>query len=164
MTYEAGGEQYIAVLSGFGGSNGLSIPYIDGVKVGQGRILAFKLNGTASLPSDTPEKRSPATIVPANTWSEATVHEGEAQYGNCVFCHGFKATSIGVVPDLRRSPIIADADAFRSVVLGGALESQGMPNMTGRLTPEQVESIRAFIADRARQLAIDDKVQERSAD
>jgi quinohemoprotein ethanol dehydrogenase len=105
MTHEVGGEQYIAVISGFGGSNGLSISYIDGVNMGQGQILAFKLNGTASMPSYTPEKRSQATIVPANTWSEATVHEGEMQYGNCVFRHGFKAMSIGVVPDLRRSPI-----------------------------------------------------------
>jgi quinohemoprotein ethanol dehydrogenase len=166
MSYEVESEQYISVLSGFGGSNGLAVLYIDGAHAGQGRILTFKLNGTATLPSNLWKKPRPATIVPAKTWTEATVKEGEKEYaaGNCVFCHGFSAISNGVVPDLRRSPIIADADAFRTVVLGGVLESQGMPNMTGRVTPEQVEAIRAFIADRARQLAIDEAVQAKVHD
>jgi quinohemoprotein ethanol dehydrogenase len=163
MSYEVDGEQYISVLNGFGGSNGLAVAYIDGAHAGQGRILTFKLNGTATLPNNIWKKPGPATIVPASTWSEAMVKEGETQYAtsNCVFCHGFQAISNGVVPDLRRSPMIADANAFKSVVLGGILESQGMPNMTGRVTPEHLESIRAFLADRARQLDFDEKVQEK---
>jgi quinohemoprotein ethanol dehydrogenase len=164
MSYEIDGEQYIAVLSGFGGANGLSVPYIDGAKVGAGRILAFKLNGTATLPSYRPEKPRPAILVPAGTWTEAAVLEGERQYGNCAVCHGFSAISVGVVPDLRRSPTIGSAGTFRSIVLGGALESQGMPNMTGRLTDKDVESIRAYLADRAHQLAIDDEVEHRAED
>ncbi|MEN0074914.1 MAG: PQQ-dependent dehydrogenase, methanol/ethanol family [Paracraurococcus sp.] len=158
MTYQVAGEQYVAVLAGFGGSNGLNVPYIDGAKAGQGRILVFKLNGTAALPPYKPEHRPP-TIVPAATWTEAAVREGEAQYGNCVLCHGFSAISLGVVPDLRRSPVIADPQGFRAVVLGGILEPRGMPNMTGRMTEEQVEQVRAFVAARARQLAEDEAVR-----
>ena len=164
MTYELGGEQYIAVLSGFGGANGLNVPYVDGAKVGQGRILAFKLDGTASLPPYMPAAPRPATVVKKEPdWTEATVREGATNYGNCVFCHGFSAISIGVVPDLRRSPIIADKEAFANVVLKGALESQGMPNLSNRVTPAQLETIRACLADRAHQLSIDDAVKAKAA-
>ena len=79
-------------------------------------------------------------------------------------CHGFWAISVGVVPDLRRSSAIAGGEAFRSIVLGGALESQGMPNMTGRLNEDEVETIRAYLADRARLLAREDDIRRRVRD
>jgi quinohemoprotein ethanol dehydrogenase len=163
MTYELDGEQYIAVLTGFGGANGLNVPYIDEVKVGQGQILVFKLNGTGALPTRTVAKLQPATVVPKEQFTDAQVADGERNYGNCVFCHGFSAISIGVVPDLRRSPAIADAEAFRSIVLGGALESEGMPNMTGRINKDELETIRAYLADRARLLARDDQLRAKAA-
>ncbi len=63
MSYEIDGEQYVAILTGFGGANGLLGPRIEGVKTGQGQIVVFKLNGTATLPMRE-ARRLPATVVP----------------------------------------------------------------------------------------------------
>lgn len=48
-------------------------------------------------------------------------------------------------------------------MFGGALESAGMPDTTGRVSAEQLGSIRAYLAHRARYLAMDDEFQERAA-
>jgi quinohemoprotein ethanol dehydrogenase len=122
-----------------------------------GRVLAFKLNGAAALPPYKPEIK-PANAVP-NTWDEATVKHGADAYGTCVFCHGFAAESNGVVPDLRRSTLLGDKAGWASVVLEGAFESEGMPNLSSRVSPEDAEAIRAYVASRARQLARDENLQ-----
>ena len=52
------------------------------------------------------------------------VAAGHARFNRyCLVCHGYNAISGGVIPDLRKSGYIADAAAFRSVVLGGALKT-----------------------------------------
>ncbi|MCW5625216.1 MAG: c-type cytochrome, partial [Burkholderiales bacterium] len=155
MTFMAKGEQYIAVLSGLGGSNGLHVPYIQNPRAGPGRILVYKLNGEAELPAGYPP------ILPANVpqeeWPAETVAKGEGLYGaNCLLCHGFGAISNGVVPDLRRTPMLSSRAAFEHVVLGGALVDTGMPNWSGKLDAKDVDAIRAYLADRAKQLQRDE--------
>jgi quinohemoprotein ethanol dehydrogenase len=163
MSYEIDGEQYIAVVTGFGGSNGMNVPFIDEVKVGNGQIVVFKLNGTAALPIRAVAKLQPPTSVPKEQFTDKQVAEGAAYYGNCGFCHGAQAISIGMIPDLRRSPAIGDPEMFRSIVLGGALESQGMPNLSDRLDKDQLETIRAYLADRARLLARDEQLRAKAS-
>ena len=100
--------------------------------------------------------------VPAETWPAETVSRGAALYGNCAACHGFGTYAANVIPDLRRSPMLSVKSAWDAVVLGGALADKGMPNWTGRLATEDVEAIRAYVVDRARQLR-DDEAAARAA-
>ena len=159
MSYMVGTDQYIAVLSGLGGAGALHMPYMDNPRAGFGRVLVFKLNGTAKLPPSSFTVQ-PAQ-VPPDQWSKEVVAKGGAVYGNCVFCHGFAAISNGVIPDLRRSPMLMSKEVWSAVVGGGALESNGMVNFSKRgLSPEDIEAVRAWVADRARQLQSDEATEE----
>ena len=40
---------------------------------------------------------------------------------------GMNAVGGGAAPDLRYSPVIVSADAFKAIVQGGALKLNGMP-------------------------------------
>ncbi|QAZ40370.1 PQQ-dependent dehydrogenase, methanol/ethanol family [Methylibium sp. Pch-M] len=162
MTYAVGGEQYVAVVAGFGGSNALHAPFAIAPKVGlHGRILAFKLDGRAVLPDNSRPLLPPN--VPAQTWPAETVSRGAALYGNCAACHGFGTYAANVIPDLRRSPMLSVKSAWDAVVLGGALADKGMPNWTGRIAAEDVEAIRAYVVDRARQLRDDEAAAQAAA-
>ncbi len=153
MSYMLKGEQYIAVLAGFGGSNALHVPFIN-AKVGtHGRILVFKLDGKATLPSNT--KPVLNAVVAPDTFTDAQVKKGGELYGNCVFCHGFGLHTNNMLPDLRRSPIATSKDAFADVVLKGSRENKGMPKWGDQLTADDAEALRAFIQSRAKLLKRD---------
>lgn len=161
MSYAVGGTQYVAVLAGFGGANALHVPYVEKPKVGtQGRLLVFKLDGTATAPNN--EKLKQAANVPNESWPAETVGKGAALYGNCAGCHGFGTYAHDAIPDLRRSALLSNRAAWEKVILGGALEAKGMPNWTGTLKPEDTEAIRAYVADRARVLRDDEKVESQA--
>ena len=153
MTYQVGGEQYVAVLTGWGGAWALS-PGEPALRAGKiqpiGRLLVFKVGGTAKLPPLPPTADLPLNPPPM-TASPAKVAEGLALYSRyCGVCHGDTAVSDGVTPDLRHSPLLA-SDSFFDVVLGGALQSQGMANFSPALNHDQVDSIRAYLIKRAHQ-------------
>ena len=64
---------------------------------------------------------------------------------NCVFCHGVPGVDRGGnIPNLGyvNASIIENLDKF--VFKGPAME-RGMPDFTGKLTPEDVDKIKAFI-------------------
>lgn len=149
ITYSLDGEQYIAIATGNGGSTYLlsppSIPDRPAPPVG--RILVFKLGGNARLPG------LPATVppfpVPAQfPRSFDAIAHGRGLYGQyCTACHGINAESRRVLPDLRKSMIMHSSEAFRSVVLDGALEQNGMPAFAPALSSQDVSDIRAFLAE-----------------
>jgi hypothetical protein len=58
-----------------------------------------------------------------------------------------------IIRDLRRSPFVADAQQWRNVVHDGAYEALGMRRFAGTLSPEQVESIRAYVGSESQKLA-----------
>lgn len=153
ITYSVKGEQYVAVLSGTGGALPLALPEFSGSKsVPNGRVLAFKLGGTAKLPQFVPTA-SPVNVVPV-TASPATIEQGRVLFAdNCGSCHGMGGWSMGIIPDLRRSGALGDADAWRAIVIDGALQERGMIGFKAYLKPEEAEAIRAFLANEARTLA-----------
>ncbi len=117
-----------------------------------GRIVAFKLGGTATLPPDPP--LAPRPNPPALQSSEAAISQGKERYARlCGRCHGLNLMAANIIPDLRRSATLSDKGAWNAVVLGGALESQGMIGWTKFLSPEGAEAIRAYVADEAGKLA-----------
>jgi alcohol dehydrogenase (cytochrome c)/quinohemoprotein ethanol dehydrogenase len=151
MTYELDGEQYIAVLAGWGGGYavvGGELSNKSGNQRNISRVLAFKLGGKATLP---PVPYQPAKILnpPPETASAATVRRGKELYGRfCVTCHGVDAASGGLVPDLRYSKLLA-SDIWFEVVLDGALKNDGMVAFARVLDRHKASEIRSYVIERA---------------
>jgi quinohemoprotein ethanol dehydrogenase len=144
-SFEIAGEQYIVVLAGYGvvayGTSNLS------------RALVFKLGGTAELPPAPAPPPPPVLNPPPATASAETVARGRELFNaRCLMCHEPPAANRGVFPDLRYSPMIGSAEAFRSVVIDGALEPRGMASFRSLITAEDAESIRAYMISRAHSL------------
>ncbi len=153
VTYMIGGEQYIAVTSG-GGGGGMPIMASNNPPREQqpGRMIVFKLGGTATLPP-APPLAGPATD-PDEEFDPARIAQGAGLYANCMMCHGVNGRQSNIITDLRRSPLVASAEAWRAVVHDGALlDALGMPSFAGQLTPDQIESIRHFMGSESQRLA-----------
>ena len=141
VTFRANGEQYVAVLAGYGGSMGVATqtdfarrPPLNGV------LLAFKIGGKGTMPKVPPVERRP--LVTSNErFTPAQLAEGGKQFvAYCTICH-----SGPVNPDLFRSQVAADKAAWQSVVIDGALSGNGMISFKPWINAEQAEAIRAFV-------------------
>jgi PQQ-dependent dehydrogenase (methanol/ethanol family) len=153
VTYSIDGEQYVAVAAGWGAVTGNFLgPVVnpEGTRRNISRILAFRLGGDAELPPK-PALPEPGE-TPEDFGLDAQVAAGASLFTRyCALCHGVAAVSGGALPDVRRSAVIGSADAFRSVVLEGALEGRGMAGFAEVLSADDAESIRAYIVRRANQ-------------
>lgn len=151
MTYSVDGEQYVAVGAGFGSVfylvAGFAVPTLGNPD--NGRIVVYKIGGKAALPKPNLTRiafpKPPAATAPAAV--AAAGHGAFNRY--CLVCHGYNAISGGVIPDLRRTPEIADAAAFKDVVLGGSHKSRGMVSFASVLKDADVEAIRAYVITEA---------------
>ena len=148
VSYRVGGEQYVAVMAGYGGSMGMaSATPFEKRRMPRGMILAFKLGGRGVLPPYTPEP-----LPPANPSSESFTPEqmarGEKHYSAfCSICH-----TGPVNPDLRRSAVLGSGEAWKAIVLDGVMESAGMAGFSAYLSAQDAEAIRAFVNQKARAL------------
>jgi quinohemoprotein ethanol dehydrogenase len=151
-TYTIKGEQYVAVLVGWGGSWALSpgiLSEVAGPIRNISRLLVFKLGGKAQLPAEPPLSRLPLD-PPAVSGTAEQIADGGRHYARyCGVCHGDAAYGSTVLPDLRRSGLIADAKAWDSVVQGGALNANGMISFSKVLNTAQSEAIRHYVIKRA---------------
>jgi quinohemoprotein ethanol dehydrogenase len=151
VSYEVNGEQYIAVLSGFGSAFSLQAGKVaaqSGNIRNISRVLAFKVGGTAALPAAPPEQKLVLNPPPA-TADAATVATGEQLYGRyCSVCHGENAVGGGVVPDLRASTFLGN-DFFFEIVLNGAMKDAGMAPFKPVLDQKDATAIRAYLIKRA---------------
>ncbi|WP_435418841.1 PQQ-dependent dehydrogenase, methanol/ethanol family [Parerythrobacter aurantius] len=162
ITYTVDGEQYVAVLAGWGGAYAITA---DGHLVNdQGpvqnisRLLVFKLGADGKLPP-MKELASLPLDPPPSRASEAVIATGKAKYARyCAVCHAPAAVGSTVLPDLRRSATIASKDAFSAVVYDGILKDRGMVSFKGSLTKEEIDAVREYIIKRANE----DKVLEGS--
>ncbi|MDB0051950.1 c-type cytochrome, partial [Gammaproteobacteria bacterium] len=143
MTYQVGDTQYVATL--MNGNRAIDLG---------GTVLAFKLNGDATLPM--PEIVEAAVPqLPDTEFSGEQVRSGDTLYhAQCASCHGGIgiADEVAIVaPDLRLMSLESHA-AIRDIVLGGSRAQQGMPDFEDAISTEELESIRAFIVTQARRL------------
>jgi alcohol dehydrogenase (cytochrome c)/quinohemoprotein ethanol dehydrogenase len=151
MTYEVNGEQYIAVMSGWGGA----FPLFQGKEAAKSgnlrnvsRVLAFKVGGTATLPALPPQPQLALNPPPA-TAAAATVAKGTGLYAQyCSVCHGENAIGGGVVPDLRASTFLGN-DFFYEIVLNGAMKDAGMASFKPVLDQKDAAAIRDYLIKRA---------------
>jgi quinohemoprotein ethanol dehydrogenase len=151
ISYKVGGEQYIAVTVGWGGSLGLlkgPIGMQNHVPNNLPRVIAFKLKGDYTLPQ-VPLPAKPRLNPPPDTASASQIAYGRTQYGRCLRCHGFWGISAGDVPDLRYSPMVYDRALLQQVVKGGLLRSGGMPMFGKELSARQLDAIRAYLIHQA---------------
>lgn len=149
MTYKLGGQQYVAVLAGYGGAMALALPNFNGPRPRMnGRLLVFKLGGKQVLPPK-PEVQPPS--VTQEPLSPTAVLQGQKLFAdNCSGCHAAAAMSSNVVPDLRRSGALPDAAAWKAVLIDGVLSDRGMISFKDKLNGSEIESIRSYVQMQAR--------------
>ena len=151
-TYMVGDTQYVAVLTGRGGALPLTIGYAIGAAgavPNVPRLLVFKIGGSATLPAPPPADTS-AFSPPAPVGSASEVAAGRANYGRyCQVCHGASAGGGGVLPNLQRSGALADAEAWKAVLIDGVLEGNGMISFKRVMTSGEAESVRRYVIDEA---------------
>jgi quinohemoprotein ethanol dehydrogenase len=148
ISYAVAGEQYIAVMGGRGFSGGNDA---DARARNPGRIFAFKLDGKATFPPG--PGPAPPPNVPEEFFSAASVDAGAEPYRvYCSRCHGGETHSLNIIPDLRRSAALSSAALWKSIVIDGALEPNGMIGWSQFLSAEEAETIRAYVAAQARLL------------
>jgi quinohemoprotein ethanol dehydrogenase len=165
MTYEVNGEQYIAVMSGWGGA----FPLFQGKEAAKSgnlrnvsRVLVFKIGGAASLPALPPEQPLVLNPPPA-TADAATVAHGSGLYAQyCSVCHGENALGGGVVPDLRASRFLGN-DFFYEIVLNGAMKGAGMAPFGSVLNRKDAAAIEAYLIQRANEDKAADKAADKTA-
>jgi PQQ-dependent dehydrogenase (methanol/ethanol family) len=153
ISYAFEGVQYISVVAGWGGGFPLiagELSRKSGDVENRSRVLTFALNGKATLPEAA--RRSFMPAKPPLPIAGADIPAGFGTYQRfCSGCHGDAAHSGGVLPDLRWSAALGQADTFYSIVGEGALRDSGMVGFASDLDRQQIEAIRAYVISRANQ-------------
>lgn len=153
MTFSVNGEQHVAVLAGWGGSQmvmgSLSAQHGWVGRQYPRRLLVYKLDGTTQLPDSPAPSRPEPIAAPDFVVDAGKADKGRKLYARlCVICHGTGVVAGGYAPDLRASGIPLSTEAFSSIVRDGALVSRGMPEFP-EFTDDELDSIRHYIRQRA---------------
>ena len=149
MTYAIGGQQYVAVQVGYGGTaiaEGPIPPSSAAVKYeNTNRIIAFKLGGVA-VPTPPARIAEPFEKPPAQTATAAQIDAGQVKFiEECSRCH---ALGLSTTPDLRRlNPGLRAG--FADIVLHGALAPLGMERFDDLLSKKDVDDIYAYLIDQS---------------
>jgi len=148
VSYAVDGEQYILAATGAGGGSIIASPQVMRQRQ-MGRLVAFKLDGSATLPAD-PVPAGPMVQV-KESFPVADVERGKQLYVEfCARCHGLETRASGITPDLRRSQALLDAKLWKSIVEEGALAGNGMIAWKPFLPEGATELIRAYVSDQTR--------------
>ena len=153
ITYTVDGEQYVAVLAGWGGAYSLAV---DGELINDlapvrniSRLLVFKLGADGELPP-MPELAELPLDPPPSRASEDVIALGGKKYARyCAVCHAPAAVGSTVLPDLRRSGTLSNKASWQAVVREGILQDNGMANFADSLTAEEADAIREYVIHRA---------------
>ncbi len=157
ISYRVNGTQYVTVITGNGaGGGGLFSTGVAKYNVDYRlprRILTFAIGGKAALPEPMPIPKAEPLDDPDFVMDRDMMMKGGIAYGTggCIVCHGINALPGGTAPDLRVSPFILDAEAFRQAVKEGALVPLGMPAFPEQ-TNEDIEAMRYYLRGVSQQL------------
>ncbi|MET0344578.1 MAG: PQQ-dependent dehydrogenase, methanol/ethanol family [Polyangiales bacterium] len=149
-TYQVDGKQYVSIAVGWGGNYGLYQRASN--KTIPGTVFTFVLGGTAPSPEFVDYRQE--SLLQGIPYKPEEVPQGQALYvAYCVQCHGVPATEKGGAASnlaFVGPGIIQNLDRM---IFKGPFSSQGMPDFTGKVKPEEVQYLKAFIqgvADRVR--------------
>ncbi|ANY19309.1 Quinohemoprotein alcohol dehydrogenase ADH IIB precursor [Tsuneonella dongtanensis] len=152
MTYSIAGEQYVAILVGWGGAFDLvagAVADKSGPMRNISRLLVFKLGATGKLPA-VPPMAEQVLDPPPFTGKPAQVARGADLYGRyCMVCHGDAVVAGALVPDLRHSGALGSPETMKAIVIDGALSHNGMVSFAKALRPADAEAIRHYVIKRA---------------
>jgi quinohemoprotein ethanol dehydrogenase len=146
ISYSLDGEQYIALLAGWGGALFvLAEPEVAASSYSNaGRLLVLKLDGGAvaeAPPLGEPKRRAMGEQLVKLDEEEL---KGQGLYNaHCGACHGWFGRN-GLLPNLRRSDP-ATIDALGKIVLGGLLQARGMPSFADTLTEQDIGLLQAYL-------------------
>jgi quinohemoprotein ethanol dehydrogenase len=156
ITYEVDGKQYVTVVAGWGAAAAAFLGAATHTlgwqaRVHPQRVVTFALDGKAQLPSNIPAPRAAVPVDDkALVIDAAAAGKGGGLFErSCSSCHGGNATAGGYAPDLRASPITLSAEAFRTVLQKGSLETRGMPKYD-ELGDREIEELRLYVRKAAR--------------
>jgi quinohemoprotein ethanol dehydrogenase len=144
MTYSVNGEQYIALMAGWGGAGAWSFSENSAAykRGNNGRIVAFKLGG-GEVPIPPLLEFEPFPAPPAVEISMEQAQKGEQKFASsCARCHANSDRNL--VPDLRRLTL-EKHEFFEEIVLGGLFKQNGMPSFKDIITKEDVADMHAFV-------------------
>ncbi len=152
ITYAVNGKQYVAILVGWGGAMagvGGSLSAAQGWAYGVHKryLVAFSLDGTASVPAQPP----PTFAVPLTadfTVTPALAQVGAELYARCSACHGPAAVAAGMAPDLRASFVVTSTEQFTRIVRGGARSARGMPTYAD-ITDQELTALQHYLRQQA---------------
>jgi quinohemoprotein ethanol dehydrogenase len=151
ITYAVDGRQYVALLVGFGslmarGAEAAALGWTYGVHTR--RLVAFSLEGTATLPAQ-PPPHVPTPIDMPFEIDRSQLIRGATVYGQqCSLCHGAGAVAGGLTPDLRASPNVGSLEDFASIVRDGTRAVNGMPAYAD-ITLDELVALQHYIRNRA---------------
>jgi len=148
MTYAIDGEQYVAILAGWGGGWGGGATKLPAAR-NTSRLLVFKLGANGKVPPQLTTAQ-PILDPPPFTGTSEQVERGAEIYGRaCFACHGGSAVAGPMAPDLRHSPTLNDANAIKAVLIEGALKHNGMASFKSAVSVEDAEAVRQYLIKRA---------------
>ena len=143
-TYLVDGKQYVSIAVGWGGV----------VRRGAARHREDRARAP-STPSRWAARRRCRefaqyqlnALVAGVKYDPKHVPEGQGLYvANCVLCHGVPGVDRGGnIPNLgySKTEVINNLDSVSC--FGGAAKERGMPDFTGKLKPEDIAKLKAFI-------------------
>ncbi len=148
ISYRINGEQYVAVMVGFGGAGAIVGRIVPDRPRMPGRLMVFRLGGTTEAPRYPEIARAPINVTGLSSSGDPDV--GMAEYNRtCSVCHGANA-AVAYTADLRRSAALRSPELWRSIVIDGVLRDTGMIGFSDLLTPAEAENIRAYVLRQAR--------------
>ena len=157
ITYAVDGEQYVAVLAGWGGGGPLTLGQAANLsgtnswrRGNLNRLLAFKLGGKDRLPPLPALRPVPEARPSMAGLSAELIRSGENLYSrNCAFCHGEQVLGGGATPDLRHLDLVKyEPGQWYGIVIGGTAAHKGMPNFSGKLGVDDADALRAYVVKR----------------
>ncbi|NNF17406.1 MAG: PQQ-dependent dehydrogenase, methanol/ethanol family, partial [Gammaproteobacteria bacterium] len=147
VTYALDGEQYVAVMAGWGGSFALVHGHFvkPETTANHNRVLVYKLGGTAELPATRWQAKVMPQPPPLKIATEEIQQGKKLYHSTCQFCHGDGAVAGGLIPDLRYSPMLASEVAWHSVVFDGSLAARGMSSFAHLFDETEIELMRRYV-------------------
>lgn len=151
MSYAIDGEQYVAVLVGWGGVWDVSAGALVTKQLTPNisRLMVFKLGGKAVLPPPPPSSERVLDPPPLSGKPEQIALGLKLYANSCSVCHGASAVAGKVNPDLRHSVALGNPKLWQDIVHDGILKANGMVAWKDQFSPDQIEAIRLYVIKRA---------------